>query len=417
MYQGILFEQKHEKMIHKRMLPNNASLYASAGKIDITPERNVYIAGYSSNRVSQGVHDRLYARCVAFRSGAQQLALVSCDLIGLLRADIQRIRDGIVSIPSERALISCTHTHSGPDTLGLWGAEPAISGVDGLWLNKTIRSISELVDSTVQKLKPARLRAGSIQEVSDCSRNIRIPEILDRELGAAQLVDASDRSIAVLINFACHPEILNNNLLTADFPGTLCRLLEERTGGEALFFNGALGGMVTADIQRPERFMPSEAWPEAMRIGGILADSAIKAIESGRWQLSSDIQFYRKEVIAPLENSEFEIACRSGMLHVNISPEGNLITEVCCFKVGNAQFVTLPGEALPDIGLRLKRAMYGEPRFLLGLTGDSLGYILSDKDYGASRYSYESSMCVGINTGSILEQTALELVRNSRYVS
>src|SRR2546423_11387429 len=69
----------------------DAQLQAAAGKVDITPSRPVYLAGYSSNRMSAGVNDPLWARCLVLKSGSETVALVSCDLLGLTRFNTEKI--------------------------------------------------------------------------------------------------------------------------------------------------------------------------------------------------------------------------------------------------------------------------------------------------------------------------------------
>ena len=63
--------------------------------------------------------------------------------------------------------------------------------------------------------------------------------------------------------------------------------------------------------------------------------------------------------------------------------------------IGPAEFLTIPGEALPNIGFYLKRQMRGSPKFLLGLCCDELGYILTPEDYGLDLYKYETSVSIG----------------------
>jgi hypothetical protein len=60
-------------------------------------------------------------------------------------------------------------------------------------------------------------------------------------------------------------------------------------------------------------------------------------------------------------------------------------------NLGNAQILTIPGEALPNIGYYLKRKMQGEHNLLFGLTNDAFGYILTREDYDSfKRYRYIS---------------------------
>jgi hypothetical protein len=85
-------------------------------------------------------------------------------------------------------------------------------------------------------------------------------------------------------------------------------------------------------------------------------------------------------------------------------------TRMNWISVGNAQMVTIPGEALPNIGFYLKRKMGGEHKFLLGLTNDAFGYILTKVDFASfPRYEYVSRVSLGEMTGEILIENALEL--------
>ena len=73
--------------------------------------------------------------------------------------------------------------------------------------------------------------------------------------------------------------------------------------------------------------------------------------------------------------------------------------------------LTIPGEALPNIGFYLKRKMKGEHNFLFGLTNDAFGYILTKVDYESfERYSYVSRTSLGEMTGEILIENALQMI-------
>ena len=50
-------------------------------------------------------------------------------------------------------------------------------------------------------------------------------------------------------------------------------------------------------------------------------------------------------------------------------------------NLGNAQILTIPGEALPNIGFYLKRKMHGKNNLLFGLTNEAFGYILTKVDF------------------------------------
>src|SRR5207302_8275292 len=83
-------------------------------------------------------------------------------------------------------------------------------------------------------------------------------------------------------------------------------------------------------------------------------------------------------------------------------------------NIGNAQILTIPGEALPNIGFYLKRKMHGKHHLLFGLTNDAFGYILTKVDFRSfPRYDYVSRTSLGEMTGEIYIEKSLELVNKS----
>src|SRR5438105_11488619 len=94
------------------------SLRAGAAQIDITPANPVTMAGYESRKeLSQGVHDRLGARAVAFEQGNKHLVLVSIDLLGFYNNTAEPLRNAVLDAchlqPSE-LFLAAIHTHSAP---------------------------------------------------------------------------------------------------------------------------------------------------------------------------------------------------------------------------------------------------------------------------------------------------------------
>src|SRR5262245_14706142 len=83
-------------------------------------------------------------------------------------------------------------------------------------------------------------------------------------------------------------------------------------------------------------------------------------------------------------------------------------------NLGDSQILTIPGEALPNIGFYLKRKMRGKNNLLFGLTNDAFGYILTKVDFASfPRYEYVSRTSLGEMTGEILIGKALDLVERT----
>ncbi|HZO88485.1 MAG TPA: hypothetical protein VFB38_09100 [Chthonomonadaceae bacterium] len=384
-------------------------LLAAADKVDITPTHSVYMAGYAGNRRSVGAHDPLMARCLVMQQGPTRIAFVSCDLLGVPRYQIEQIRAKVRSVAPEHLYIAATHTHSGPDTLGQWGPDLQTSGVDQEWMAGFRAKVARLVDATAARLQPAVLKFASTKQVPRISKNIRVPQILDTELGVMQvLARDTQKPIATLVNYACHPEILNTHHLTADFPHWLYETVEGKAGGVCLYLNGAQGGMVTADFD--ETTAPKgENWQAAEAIGTSLGQRAQELLGQAEIVREAPIQTQQRVFTVPLENAQFK-ALIALKVFPNLLKDGQIETEVNRITIGPAEFLTLPGEVLPNIGLYLKRLMSGQPKFLLGLTCDELGYILTPEDYGLDLYRYETSVSVGSEMGARMEQNLRALL-------
>ena len=83
-------------------------------------------------------------------------------------------------------------------------------------------------------------------------------------------------------------------------------------------------------------------------------------------------------------------------------------------NLGDAQILTIPGEALPNIGFYLKRQMKGKNNLLFGLTNDAFGYILTKVDFNSfKRYEYVSHTSLGEMTGEVLIENAVKLIDDS----
>ena len=68
---------------------------------------------------------------------------------------------------------------------------------------------------------------------------------VDPTVGVIRVSDDQDVVRAVIVNYACHPVVLGpkNQKISADYPGVMRRLVEERVGSDAmcLFIQGCCG--------------------------------------------------------------------------------------------------------------------------------------------------------------------------------
>lgn len=385
------------------------SLRAAAGAVDITPTGQVYLAGYGANRPSSGTHDPLFARCLVLDDGDTRIAVVACDVISISRLHVQTMRAEVTTVRPEHLFVSATHTHSGPDTLGQWGPDPIVSGVDDAWMARLRASIVTLVDETAAKLEPAALKFATTPDGPAFARNFRIVEVIDRTLSVMQAISTGTGApIATLANFACHPEMLNCDRITADFPHWYCERVEREVGGVAMFVNGALGAMISPDNEEDEPY--GARWDLAETMGSELAASVLNLVSDAEPLDDATISTGHRSFQVRMENEAFLALIDAGIYPSEVLRHGLLTTEVNRIAIGPAEILTLPGEVAPNIAIYLRRHMTGSPKFLFGLTNDELGYILTKEDWGLDLYTYETSVSVCEEVGSLMVENLMALV-------
>lgn len=390
-------------------------LKAGAASIDVSPANSQYLAGFGQNRRSTKVHDPIYARALVLEQGGERLALVSIDAIGIQRHHLDGYFAGIKSVPSDRVVIACTHDHSAPDTMGLWGRFLGSDGRDPQWIASLQEKVGRAVDQAAQNLEPVEMVVGTA-EVPEHGvvRNIRVKGLLDREAGVIGFYPpGASRPKSVLVNFAMHAETLwdDNLQITADWPGYMRNQLENATGAKVvLYFNGAQGAMVTIDNTILPDGSEAHSFEEAERVGKAVAKVAEQALALGERVRNPEMVFARRIFYLPVENVLYNTAAHTPLVTRQFY-RGNFQTEVNLLRLGPVEMITIPGEAYPKIGLAIKRAMNGRYKFILGLANDELGYLLYPEDFVNDLYAYERSAGMSPHWGGLLvEKQAVDLL-------
>lgn len=129
---------------------------AGAFAIDVTPlELPVVVNGGVRERLADKVHDPLHARCLVIDDSSIQLAIVvvdSCIIPRSLADKAKALAAKDTGIPSERILISATHTHSAPSVYGCLGTD-----CDEKYANWLPAKIAEGIRKAQKNLQPARV--------------------------------------------------------------------------------------------------------------------------------------------------------------------------------------------------------------------------------------------------------------------
>jgi hypothetical protein len=276
----------------------------------------VFMAGFGNGREAIGYNDRLWARGVVLDREDSRVAIVSIDVVGYFKNEIDTIR-ALVSPSSEVDFVhvSSTHQHEGPDTLGLWGPDQTTTGIDYGYLDFVNATVADCIDEASANLEKARIyyatansaglslgidreddgygvSDGKVLEGDDALAPATEGRIVDPTIATMQLAARNGSSLevlATLVNFGSHPESLgsSNTMITSDFPHYVRQRIEAEYGGVAIWLAGDLGvlqGPLDIDVEDPMTGMPAprRTFRFAEVHGTQVAERAIEAIDAVR---------------------------------------------------------------------------------------------------------------------------------------
>ena len=356
----------------------------------------------------------LFARVLVLEKGTTRVAIVSVDNLGWSSVLGNRSRALIKGIPPENVLIGCTHTHSGPDAYA-FPDQNGKTSADLNYLEDCVKKIAEAVNEAVSKLEPATLKIAVGEAKGKIAYNYYADQLYDPRCGVIQAISKTGKPIATLVNYAIHPEVIGSGrgIMSPDLCGPLYDRIEAKGGGMAIFVNGAQGGMVTADTRR-EAGTEANTWEECIRIGELLADEALRIVQDAPTLPNPALYSTARTITFPVDSDLMKyILQNSPLKHPNAKPN-EVSTQLNLLNIGPAQILTIPGEALPNIGFYLKRNLNTKYPFLFGLTNDAFGYMLTKVDFNSfKRYDYVSRTSLGEMTGEIYIDQALKLIKES----
>jgi len=234
---------------------------ASVVKIDITPDKTVWLRGYDA-RQSTGVHDHIFHRIVAMDDGKTQFFLISTELAAYSPSvydEVSKQLEEETGIKPVQVWWTVTHTHSAPE-VGPPGLAAVFMGnrfkhqPDADYAAQLKRQLIEGIKEARQKLEPARLGVGRGFARANINRRARDedgPTFLglnpdgpvDRQIGLIRLEKADGTLLALVANYAMHGTVLSgaNTLISGDAPGAVAEYVQQKLGAPMLYIQGAAG--------------------------------------------------------------------------------------------------------------------------------------------------------------------------------
>lgn len=386
----------------------------------------VYMAGFGHNRAATKVHDPILARAVVLSDGTKKVALASVDVVGLFLPTVEQVRAKLKGF--DYVLVSSTHNHEGPDTLGLWGKSPFESGVDADYLASVVDGVVKAIEAAEKKLAPAKARIGTASDAALVNDN-RLPEVKHDELVTILFESENAKEnaapLGLLVQWNCHPELLDskNTELSADHVGYAVRHLQAKLKCPVAYFTGTVGGLMTALglplKDKDGKELKDGTFEKTEKYGVLVGELAEKAVAAGKPATLVPFDVRTAAVLVPVENSLYKIAWAAGVLKRPMylwdgdpSPKefkeskdatkpSAVKTEVGYLKLGELDVAAIPGEIYPELVLdkiqdpadkgadfpdaakepAVYPRMTGKFKMLVGLANDEIGYIIPKRQW------------------------------------
>ena len=380
-----------------------ADFRAGAAQIGIAPEKYDNLAEDAKEKPFH-LEEDVFTRVAVFERGDQRVVFAGLDVFLIGPWDLAPLRESLAKKGFPNVYVSMSHTHANVDTMGFYGYYPRE------YAEYVMRQTEAAVLKAAENLRPVKsLLRGSSEmslaggRVVDLILNWRDPAVIEPTVSVIQAVGEDGRPIINLVHLTCHPEVVrleDQRGISPDFVGTMCNEVARELGGQTVFVNGALGGMVSPDT----RFRTYEA---AAEMGKGLAKHVCAAARNAKPMTSCDLWVHRRPLEIPVTTEAL-----AGFLAKTPKPfafNGAVQSEMNVIWLGDAQFITAPGEVLPQIAIEIMAEMTGALRMVLGLTNDEFGYIIPSYDYHEGEY--EERTGPGREAGEIVTKAGVDLAR------
>lgn len=349
------------------------------------------LGGYSTTcgRRAEKEHDPLLATAIAFSNAAGgNFVLVKTTNVGFFAKykngefgayDVRRRIAQQAGIASDHIFVVSDHSHSAPDTIGIWG------GVDDAFMQQHADAAVAAGVQAWMNREPARLSVGVVDGPETKSSYNRPPTNNPDRQFRALFADAPDgHRIATWVNYAPHATVLGsaNSDASGDWTAWAPQEIERLYGGIGMGTVGALGAM---DWNKPEGDNEVREAEARQRIRDLVAAATVARQPVHGDELGVELTFVHEPLMQPFLLLNYVPRIAPGPLGLSIqrsvTPPWNTAlvgTYAGAVRIGDVFVSAFPGEPFPELHYQLREGGVtgAQANFLLGAANDFLGYML-----------------------------------------
>ncbi|MBK8094910.1 MAG: hypothetical protein IPK32_23805 [Verrucomicrobiaceae bacterium] len=423
----------------------HAEFRAGAAVIDITPTKlPVLVNGGMLSRYLDKINTRVNARAIVVTDGKTQIAIVVADSCMMGRDvldEAKKMAAAQTGIPADRMLISATHSHTAPASMGCLGTD-----ADPAYVPLLKEKLVQAIAAAQAALKPARIgfAKANAAEFTALRQWIRRPDRLaedpfgnmsvranmhagriwddvtgesgpeDPDLSLISIQTAEGKPLAVLANFSMH--YFGDKDISADYFGLFSDGLTQRldpTGKMVgIMSHGCSGDIYRVDYKAPEAQRPK---PTIDEFTSGLLDIAVKAHAGIEYRADVDVAMmerrmtlkYRvpdkqrlewaQRIVAemgdrPLKTPTEVYAREQIILHERQQTE----IVVQGLRIGPIGIATTPNETYAITGLKIKAASPLPHTMVIELANGGDGYIPPPEMHAWGGYNTWAARSAGL---------------------
>jgi hypothetical protein len=445
---------------------------AGAHAMDITPQKfPISVNGGMQDRQAKGAHDRLHARCLVLDDGATRLALVVCDSCMIPRElldEAKRRASQATGIPTDRMLISATHTHTAPTVAGVFQSDPD-EGYQRFLVERIAQGIEKAhanlaparvgwgvgrdptqVFNRRWKMKPGSIAADPFGRLTDTVKmnpGYQSPGLVepagptDPDVSLLSVQSPNGRPIALLANYSLH-YVGGVQPVSADYFGAFAERMAQLLKADqadppfvGIMSNGTSGDInnnnyasaapgrrgeydqikLVADSVARAAFA---AYQQIEHRDGAALAAAEKEIELGvRLPDAADLARAR-EILTAAQGKVLktlpEVYARETVLLAQYPARVRL--KLQAFRIGELGIAAIPCETFVQIGLEIKRKSPLKPTFTISLANGYNGYLPTPQQHQHGGYETwrARSSYLEVDASTQITATVLELLEKVR---
>jgi neutral ceramidase len=355
-------------------------LKAGWGKISITPDHSMPLAGYRMREQFESVHDSLYARIIGINNGSISCYLISVDLLLFPPAIKQNLEKKISKEFTNRPFLyfSATHTHNG---IGGWNnslvGNLVLGDYEDAWVAKTTENLISEIKRIEKSMQPAQLSYWEVDAKEYAENRLLHGAPHDGVLRGIKFGTA-DSTSAQLITYSAHATSISklSKALSGDYPNALISQLRKNDNSFGIFMAGMVGSHRLAGLSETEFELVAKA-------GEVLTQ---KISDAKYDPAAGSVQITAAHIPIQFGPSQLRITKNWKLRNWVFSSALNPIQgELTYLQLGNIVMIGTPcdfsGELFVTHKLNELAMSQNKHLIITSFNGDYTGYITEDSHY------------------------------------